>query len=101
MRCHTISPLWFPPIIKTSLILSLISGNALIANAMLVNGPIPIKEIWCGFAMIRSRISSTAPFAWTIEFMSRGKCGCQKSTSLKPFDPQNGGSAQIDSVAPL
>lgn len=41
-------PLKFPPIMKTSFMFSLISGYALIANAMLVNGPMHTIEIWFG-----------------------------------------------------
>lgn len=41
-------PLLLPPIIKTSLIFPLISGYALIATPILVNGPTQRSEISCG-----------------------------------------------------
>ena len=41
-------PLLLPPIIKTSLIFSLISGCALIATPIFVNGPTQRSEISCG-----------------------------------------------------
>lgn len=47
-------PLQFPPIIKTSLMYSFISGNVFKANARLVNGPTQMSVISFGFYEIGS-----------------------------------------------